>query len=166
MNRMPSSMESATLVGGAKFQEAFLSWTKQSSQLFTTLFGLLLVVWATFAEKLPALWRWQLSTTPGRLLLLLALYITHLVTESRACTLLLTIAIALTWANRPIYNPVPPAPSEKEGFAEGIKITEVQGNRWFVEKALRENPSVIVEDRVSTAAVQDATQSMPGRVSR
>jgi hypothetical protein len=163
-------MEPAALVGGAKFQQAFLSWTKQSSQLFTTLFGLLLVVWATFAEKLPALWRWQLSTTVGRLLLLLALYITHIVTESRACTLLLTIAIALTWANRPIYNPSASSASSsqegQEGFAGGVKITEVQGNRWFVEKTLRENPSVIVEDRVSTAAVQDATQPMPGRVSR
>jgi len=158
--------EGSKMVGGAKFQDAVLTWSKQSNNLFLTLFGITLVLWTTFAEKLPAIWRWQLSTTFGRLLLLLLLYITYLVTDNWVLTLIFTIAIALTWANRPIYNPAP----SNEGFANGaqqdVKVTAVQGKPWFVEKTLRENPSIIVEDRVTTSAVQDDSQGSPGRVSR
>jgi hypothetical protein len=191
MNRMasaslpspsPSAASAHHMIGGAKFQEAVLNWTKQSNHIFLTLFGIILVLWATYAEKLPALWRWQLSTTVGRLLLLFVVYITHYVTESWILSLILTIAIALTWANRPIYEPaLAPAlapthpvalahPVAKEGFAagpqQGIKVTPVQGNRWFVEKALHENPSLIVEDRVTTTSIQDSSRNTPGRVSR
>ena len=169
MNRMASS-SAHPMLGGSKFQEAVLNWTKQSNHIFLTLFGIILVLWATYAEKLPALWRWQLTTTVGRLLLLFVLYITYYITDSLILSLLLAIAIALTWANRPIYEPSVAHHVANEGFAagpqQGIKVTPVQGNRWFVEKALRENPSVIVEDRVTTTAIQDDSRNTPGRVSR
>jgi len=147
-----------TMIGGAKFQETFISWTKQSNHLFITLFGIILLMWATFSEKLPASYRWQLSTSAGRLLLLLLLYITYDL-AGWIPALLFTIAVALTWANRPIYKPV------EEGFG-GMKVTKVQGNKWFVEDVLHESPHKIVEDRVTTTAVQDDSEGKAGRVSR
>ena len=146
------------MIGGAKFQETFISWTKQSNHLFLTLFGIMLIMWATFSEKLPSVWRWQLSTSVGRLLLLLLLYITYEL-AGWIPALLFTIAIALTWANRPLFKPL------TEGFG-GMKITKVQGHKWFVEDVLQESPRKIVEDRVTTTAVQDDNEGKAGRVSR
>ena len=83
--------------------------------------------------------------------------------------LLFAIAIALTWANRPLYKP---APSEKamEGFDGGSSTrvidVEVGGNRWFVERALNETPRRIIQERVSTNAVQDDSSKGNSRTSR
>jgi len=149
----------SVMVGGAKFQESVLAWTKQSNTMYFAIFGLLLVVWTTFTDKVPAEWRWQLSTTVGRLLLLLVLYIVHML-AGWVPALLFAIAIGLTWANRPIFKP-----SGLEGF-QGMKKTKIDGKLWYVEDVLHENPTTIVEDRVNTDAVQDSSESHTGRVSR
>ena len=147
------------MVGGAKFQETVLEWTKQSNSMYFVVFGLLLVVWTTFTDKVPAEWRWQLSTTFGRLLLLLVLYVVHMI-AGWVPALLFATAIGLTWANRPIVKPL-----GIEGF-QGIKKTKIEGQLWFSEKLLKENPTSIIEDRVNTDAVQDSTQYHTGRTSR
>ena len=147
------------MVGGAKFQETVLAWTKQSNSMYFVVFVLLLVVWTTFADKVSAEWRWQLSTTFGRLFLLLVLYMVHMI-AGWVPALLFTIAIALTWANRPIIKPL-----GVEGF-RGMKKTNIEGQLWFSEKVLKENPTTIIEDRVNTDAVQDGTQYHTGRTSR
>jgi hypothetical protein len=55
------------MVGGAKFQQEVLDWTKQSSHLYITVACALIFMWAVYSEKIPAAWRWQLSTTIGRM---------------------------------------------------------------------------------------------------
>jgi len=148
------------MVGGYKFQQTVLDWTKQSNHLFLSVFGSLLLVWAIFTEKLPVEFRWQLSTTLGRLLLLLLLYIVHLL-AGWIPAVIFTIAVALTWANRPLYKP----PTVTENFQD-VKETDVScAPKWFIEKALKENPVRIKEDRIQTFASQD-DRSESGRVSR
>lgn len=158
------------MVGGAKFQQTVLDWTKQSTQLCMTVMTVILVIWITFADKLPVNIRWQLSTTVGRLLLLLVLFIVHMLC-GWMMTLLFAIAIALTWAARPMFKPVGvpdeplPASAAQEGFAN-IKKTQTSSHKWFVETVLHENPTKIVEDRVDTMAVQQDGPAVAGRTSR
>jgi len=162
----------ANMIGGAKLQTVFMEWIQQSSALYSSLFFVVLVLYAAYAEKIPMEWRWQLSSPIGRALLLLLLYIVMAV-GGWMPALLFAIAIALTWANRPLAKP--PAVQEegfttetnekKEGF-QNVKKTKIQGAKWFVERALHENPRGIVQDRVSTFAVQDNVQTGTSRTSK
>lgn len=145
------------MVGGAKFQQAVLDWSKQSTQLGLTVFSVALVVIAAFGDKLPAIVRWQLSTTVGRLLLLILLYIIYIL-AGWGLALLFTIVVALIWSLRPLS-------SNSEGF-HNIKRTPATGPKWFVETVLKENPLEVSEDRVETLAVQDDSQGARGRTSR
>jgi hypothetical protein len=131
-----------------------------------TVMTVILVIWITFADKLPVNIRWQLSTTVGRLLLLLLLFIVHMLC-GWMMTLLFAVAIALTWAARPMFKPVsvPDEPQQKEGFSN-IKKTQTSAHKWFVETVLHENPMKIVEDRVDTMAVQQDGPAVAGRTSR
>ena len=153
---MPPS--GSAMIGGAKFQQTFLDWTKQSNQLYLMVFITVLVIWASFPEKMPMNMRWQLSTTLGRLLLLLLLYIIYINAGWRLA-LLFTIVVALSWASRPLLKPY------TEGF-DNVKTTYISGNKWLVEKILHEKPKEIVEDRVDTMAVQDDTRANSGKTSK
>ena len=146
---------SKLMVGGAKFQKAVLDWTNESNQLYTTVLVSLIFMWAIYAEKLPSQWRWQLSTTIGRLLLLVLLYIVYMLVGFLPA-LLFTVAIALTWANRPLHL--------QENF--DVKTTKVNNHKWFVETALHEHPDKIVNDRVETSAIQEDSAVSSGRTSR
>lgn len=150
------------MVGGAKFQQTVLDWSKQSTQLVLTVFSIALVVIAAFGDKLPAAVRWQLSTTVGRLLLLIILYIIYIL-AGWELALLFTIVISLIWAVRPLLRPL--SLNRGEGF-QNIKKTPASGPKWFVETVLKENPLEVVEDRVETLAVQDDSQGARGRTSR
>lgn len=140
------------MVGGAKFQESVLEWSKKSTNLYTVVFAALIISWALYADKLPTIARWQLSTTVGRLLLLLLLYVVYELC-GWTVALIFTIAVALTWAARPIFMPVDLV---SEGFND-MKSTEAGPTRWFVEKILHQNPKKIVEDRIDTMAINDNT---------
>jgi hypothetical protein len=153
-------MTDMLMIGGAKFQKNFLDWSKQSSQLFMSVLVVILSVWIIFADKLPLLTRWQLSTTVGRLLLLLLLYVSY-VLAGWEVAFIFTIAIALTWASRPLLKPV----EMTEGYSD-VKESKAAPHRWFVEKTLHENPVSVVEDRVETVAVQDNSSSPTSRTSR
>ena len=148
------------MVGGAKFQKSVLEWSQQSNHLYLTVMNAIIFMWALYAEKLPAVWRWQLSTTIGRLLLLVLLYIVYMLAGFLSA-LLFSVAIALTWANRPLYKPV----EVSENFND-IKVSDVDTKKWFVEQALGENPKKIVQDRINTEAVQEDSGSSTGRTSR
>ena len=150
-----SPVAEKVMVGGAKLQKAVVEWSKQSNHLFTTVFTTLLIVYALYADKLPALWRWQLSSTFGRLLLLLLLYIIHMVV-GWIPALLFAVGIAITWANRPLFKPMGAKEDIlQEGFANDVKSTKAnKDHKWFIEQALQENPKKIVQDRVDTSAVQ------------
>ena len=156
------------MVGGAKLQESVLEWSKKSLNLYSTVFLVLLIIFVLFADKLSIEARWQLSTTPGRLLLLLLLYIIHMVCGWQAA-LLFTIAVALVWAARPVFKPVGVPDIVLNGSVEGfndMKTTGATKPKWFIEKTLHENPMEIVEDRINTSAVQDNSAVANGRTSR
>lgn len=149
-------------LGGAKFQQQVLDWTKQSNHLYLTVLFSVIFLWAVYSEKMPMQYRWQLNTTLGRLLLLVLLWIVFLL-GGWIPALLFAIAIAMTWANRPLYKPV----DVKEGFyGDNIKVTDVDSHMWFVEKALKENPQRIVQDRIQTFAVQEDNTSGTSRTSK
>ena len=137
-----------------------LEWADQSKGLFSAITAISLFLFVAYADKIPPVWRWQLSTVLGRTLLLLLLYIVFLI-GGWIPALLFGIGIGLLWANRPLAKPVG---TLTEGF-QNMKETEVHGDRWFVEKVLEENPRLIIEDRKSTRAVQDDSQTGNSRTS-
>lgn len=149
-----ASPSTPIMVGGAKLQESVLEWSKKSLNLYSTVLMVIIIIAALFADKLPMMARWQLSTTPGRLLLILLLYIIHM-TCGWPMALLFTIAIALVWAARPVFKPTGTegVGGSVEGFND-MKSTKTTKHKWFVEKTLHENPKVIVEDRINTSAVE------------
>ena len=150
-------------IGGAQFQGAVAEWFKQSQNLFIVVFYAIAFVWTGFVDKLPPVWRWQLSTSIGRLFLLLLLWIVLEVGGWVPATLV-AVAICMTWAVRPLFAP---KGFGDEGFTGEVKRTAASGHLWFVEKALKENPQAIVEDRVSTDAITDRSDSAHGsRTSR
>ena len=170
---MPETQVGGIQIGGAQFQGAVAQWFKQSENLFTVVFYAVVFVWTGFVDKLPAVWRWQLSTSIGRLFFVLLLWIVLEVGGWVPATLV-AVAICMTWAVRPLFAPQGFA----EGFAsvdsaeafasvEGVKRTAASGHLWFVEKALKENPKEIVEDRVTTDAITDGSDKIRGsRTSR
>jgi hypothetical protein len=153
-----ASPSTPIMVGGAKLQDSVLEWSKKSLNLYSTVLMVVIIIAALFADKLPMMARWQLSTTPGRLLLILLLYIIHM-TCGWPMALLFTIAIALVWAARPVFKPTGTegvggsVGGSVEGFND-MKSTKTTKHKWFVEKTLHENPKVIVEDRINTSAVE------------
>jgi len=152
-------MADAVMVGGAKFQKTFLDWSKQSTQLFLSVLIVILIVWTTFADKLSLVTRWQLSSTVGRLLLLLLLYVVYIL-GGWELAFIFTVAIAITWASKPLLKPL-----DVEGYSE-MKESKAGPQKWFVEMALHENPLAVVEDRVDTEAVQDNSSATTTRTSR
>ena len=148
------------MLGGAKFHQAVIQWTNQSNNLYLAVTNSIIFLWALYADKLPAVWRWQLSTSIGRLLLLVLLYIVFTL-AGFISALLFSIAMALTWANRPLYKPL----EVREQF-DNIKVTDITSKKWFVEKVLYEEPKSIIQDRISTQAIQDDYASSAGRTSR
>ena len=170
---MPETQVGGIQIGGAQFQGAVAQWFKQSENLFTVVFYAVVFVWTGFVDKLPAVWRWQLSTSIGRLFFVLLLWIVLEVGGWVPATLV-AVAICMTWAVRPLFAPQGFAEGfasadSAEGFAsvEGVKRTAASGHLWFVEKALKENPKEIVEDRVTTDAITDGSDKIRGsRTSR
>lgn len=149
---------SSILVGGAKFQKDVVEWSKQSQNLIYSIVASFIFIWAVFTEKIPGTMRWQLSSTAGRLLLILLLYIINR-QYGWITSLLFAIGIAMTWANRPILKPT------LEGWQDNVKVSKAKGHRWFVEQALHEEPKQIIQDRVSTRAVQEENTSASSRTS-
>jgi len=157
-----ASPSAPIMVGGAKLQDSVLEWSKKSLNLYSTVLMVVIIIAALFADKLPMMARWQLSTTPGRLLLILLLYIIHM-TCGWPMALVFTIAIALVWAARPVFKPTGTegvggsvggsVGGGVEGFND-MKNTKATKHKWFIEKTLHENPKAIVEDRINTSAVE------------
>lgn len=128
------------------------------TSLFMGVLVSVLIVWTCFTDKVPVEIRYQLSSTAGRLLSVALLYAIYTFLGFIPA-LLFTMAIALTWSNRPLSKPV-------EGFLSSIKKTPVEGNRWFVERILGEHPEEIREDRVDTDSVQDLSSGKNSKTSR
>ena len=144
------------MVGGARFTAQMVEWSRASHPLFYTIAAVVLFLFAGYAEKLPAAYLWQLNTTLGRITLLFILYLAYLLGGGMVA-LLIGIAIAVIFAHRPFYKPA----AVQEGFSDkGQKTSKKEdSNLWFVERVLKENPKAVIEDRVSTSAVQDDSQT-------
>ena len=125
--------------------------------LFMGVLGSILILWASFTDKIPAELRYHLSTTAGRLFCIAGLYAVYTFLGFLPA-FIYTIAIALTWANRPLTKPV-------EGFLANIKKTPINGKPWFSERIVGESAE-IVEDRVDTYSVQDSSSSQNAKTSR
>jgi hypothetical protein len=173
-NRMATAQPSQVefkLEGGAKLHQAIAEWSKQSSSLFTTLFLVVLLVFAAYADQLPKEALWQLSTPIGRLLMIALLFVVYEM-GGWISALLFGIGILMVWSNRPLAHISHMTKSLKEGFQgrhdkqAGQKHIKIQGSRWFVEEVLHEHPEGIEEDRVYTQAVQEDTYSPNSRTSR
>ena len=146
------------MVGGGNLKLAVYDWFKQSSSLLNVVFGTALLMFAVYADKLPITMRYQLSTTIGRSLLILMLYVIYSI-GGWIPALLFSIGVALVWANRPLAYKI------NEGF-QSVKISPADEHKWFVEKALGESPEGIVEERVLTKAVQDNSETGNSRTSK
>ena len=150
----------ALTIGGVEFQNYVMEWSKQSRKLLLAIVISVIFIWSIFTEKMHPIFRKQLSSTVGRMLLIFLLYIVeHLLGWIPA--LLFTIGIAMTWANKPIANPN----EVKEGFQDNIKVTKVNPHKWFIEKVLHENPKQIIQDRITTAPVQEDNSTRSSRSS-
>jgi hypothetical protein len=155
----PSQNHGFPMIGGSKFQNAVIEWSKQSKNLIFSVVISFIFIWAIFTEKIPGNLRLQLSSTAGRLLLLLLLYIVNR-QYGWITALVFTIAVAMTWANRPITKP-----EQKEGW-RNMKVSKASPHKWFVEKTLFEEPKEIIQDRVSTRAVQEENTNGSSRTSQ
>jgi len=76
--------------------------------------------------------------------------------------LLFAMAIAMTWANRPLQKPA----GVKEGFNNRIVMDVAGKELWFAEKVIGGDPQEIVQDRVDTDAVQSSSQKGNSRTSK
>ena len=156
-------------LGGAKFQEALIEWSKQSFSVFNVIFFIGFIIFATYAHLIPPTLRYQFSTTLGRLLSLVLLVIVY-ETGGWIPALLFTIGISIIWFNRPLAQPThftKPLRTTEEGFEGGVKTSVNQtGFRWFVERVLHENPRKVQEDRIAVGDVQDDTVEGNSRTSK
>ena len=114
---------------------------------------LIQVMAIVYVRLIPSHLAYQASTTLGRIFLF-ALVITVANIYSWLTALLMGVFAVLLLAV---------APRTKEGFVSGsddvdFKLVD-QKKKWFVERALGENPVGIEEDRVRTGSIQDNTNS-------
>jgi hypothetical protein len=145
-----------TMIGGKMFQQAFIEWINKSYNLYITVFSVIMVVWASYADKIPPAISWNLSSSLGRAFLLGFLWCVYNYIGF-VPAVLTSIAIGITWANRPIVQPGETThPLPREGFNDNIKKskTDDKHHKWFVERVLHERPKAIIEDRISTQAAQ------------
>lgn len=141
-----------TQLGGAKFQQSLMEWAKQSFSSFHSIFLIGFIVFAAYANHLPPTFRYQMSSSLGRLFVIVLLVLLY---ESAGWipALLFTIGVSIVWFNRPLAQPTH---FTTEGFEGGVKTSVNQtGYRWWVERVLHENPRAVQEDRISVGDVQD-----------
>lgn len=125
------------------------------------LIGLLMVIVIVFLDKIPVEVRKQADTVLGRALLLT---FTIIVTMLYGWPLgilagLMTALVIGVGGVHPIQKQV------QEGFSSEMNVRLIPGkHKWFVEKALGENPLLIEDETVNTSAVQDLSEKDYGSV--
>lgn len=129
-------------------------WSKYSPPV-QTFFFIAIVLAIVFARKLPLELLEFSDSILGRGIHLGA---TYLITQAFGWSMGLLFALLIgiligIGSTRRIQT--------TEGFNSDIKLIE-KGNKWFVERVLGENPTLIEEDTVSTDAIQDTTKRGTG----
>lgn len=126
------------------------------------LVGLCMTIVIVFLDKVPIDVRKQLDTMMGRALLLLYTTVVTILFGWPLGILAGLMSALLIGAGgvHPVKKLV------KEGFSSEINVRVVGDGkkRWFVERALGENPTIIEDDRVDTSAVQDLSEKNTGSV--
>lgn len=115
--------------------------------------GVLLIIGCTFVKQIPIAFRSHADTFLGRLtLFFLTLLVADLYSWPYGVLMALFSVLLLSVAPRTLAN------TPTEGFQNGTDVKMVdQKEKWFIEKALDENPVAIEQDKVKTQAIQDNT---------
>ena len=131
-------------------------------QPIMVLVGLCMTIVVVFLDKVPTEIRKQADTILGRALLILYTTVVTILFGWPLGILAGLMSALLIGAGgvHPIKKII------KEGFASemSVRIIPDGKKRWFVEKALGENPTIIEDDRVDTSAVQDSSEKNTGSV--
>jgi predicted membrane protein len=136
--------------GGAK--EHMLDLVRKYAAPLNLYVGILLVIGCVFVKQIPAPIKAHADSLLGRFTLFFAtLVLADLYSWPYGILMALFAVLLISMAPRAF----------EEGFQsdkgnQGTKIVS-QKEKWFIEKALDENPLAIEEDRVRTQAIQDNT---------
>lgn len=131
-------------------------------QPIMVLVGLCMTTVIVFLDKIPVDIRKQSDTILGRALLIVYTTVVTMLFGWPMGILAALMSALLIGAGgvHPIKKMI------KEGFASEVNTRIIPNGkkRWFVEKALGENPTIIEDDRVDTSAVQDLSEKNTGSV--
>ncbi len=126
------------------------------------LLGLCMITVVVFLDKVPVDIRKQSDTFLGRALLIVFTTVVTLLFGWPLGILAALMSALLIGAGgvHPIKKII------KEGFSSEMSVRVVPNaqRRWFVERAMGENPTLIEDDRVDTSAVQDLSEKNTGSV--
>ena len=131
--------------------------SKASSELRTSLIVILLLA-IVFIEKIPRVVANTLATLYGSVILFTAVLGVAYYIDHPTSILALVLALLLLVKGTPTFS---------EGFVPDMDDTLQfvgNGQRWWSEIVLKENPIAIGEDRVNTIAVQDDDEENENRV--
>jgi hypothetical protein len=139
--------------GGAR--EHMLDLVRKYAAPLNLYVGILLILGCTFVKQIPIAFRAHADTFLGRLtLFLLTLLVADLYSWPYGVLMALFSVLLLSVAPRTLAN------TPTEGFQNGngtdVKMVS-KDDKWFIEKALDENPVAIQQDKVKTQAIQDNT---------
>ena len=145
-------MNNEVQFGGVR--ESLLDFLQKTKMFQSLLLYIVFIVAIIFKNQIPPAIYEQADSILGRLL---AIFLIALVTIQFDWILGLLAAITVA-----LLLGLPRAKSVKEGFGSGGE-TAVQviptSKKWFVERALKENPIAIEEEKVITSPVQNDSPS-------
>jgi hypothetical protein len=142
------------MTGGAKVYT--MDIVKKYAAPLNMYVGLALILGITYVRQIPEAFRAQANTLVGRLLLFILVI---LIADMYSWTygLMMTLFTVLLLSVSPRIRGFEGFESF-DGSEKDIKFITLK-KRWFIEEVLHENPIGIEEDKVSTAAIQDAGNS-------
>lgn len=139
-------------IGGLR--ESLLDFLKRTSSFQSVLLYILFILMIVFKNMIPPVIYEQADTFLGRLL---AIFIVAFLTNQYGWILGLLAALAVA-----LLLGLPKGHSFSEGFGSGgetaLQVIPTK-KKWYVERALHENPIAIEEEKVVTSAVQNDSPS-------
>jgi hypothetical protein len=139
-------------IGGLR--ESLLDFLKRTSTFQSVLLYILFILMIVFKNMIPPIVYDQADTFLGRLF---TLFLVAFLTKEYGWILGLLAALSIA-----LLLGLPKGQSIREGFGSGGE-TALQvvptSKKWFVERALHENPIAIEEEKVITSAIQTDSES-------
>lgn len=141
-------------LGGVR--ESLVDFLEKTKYFQTILLYIIFAIMIVFKGQIPPAIYEQADTFLGRLF---AVFLVAFVTIQYDWILGLLAAVAIA-----LLLGLPKAKAVREGFGSGgetaIQVVPTD-KKWFVERALHENPIAIEEEKVITSPVQNDTRSGP-----